>query len=453
MNELECFKAYDIRGKVSTEINPDFAYNLGRAYASEFLPENVVIGHDIRESSLVLYDALAKGLLESGVNVIALGLCGTEEVSFQTSNLKSDGGIMVTASHNPMDYNGMKLSLKNSAPLGKDTGLWLLKDRIKNQEFKPFNHDGRSVQYDDKTDYINHLLSYVDLEKIKPLKIVANTGNGCAALALELLMPHLPIEWIKINYELDGSFPNGIPNPLLPENRQTTSRAVIEHQADFGIAWDGDCDRCFFFDHEGNFIEGYYLMGLIAQQMLIKHPKSKIVMDTRLTWNTEEIAHQNGGEAIISKGGHSCIKQTMREVDAIYGGEMSAHHYFKSFFYCDSGMIPWLLIAELISVTDRPLKSWVEASIQAFPCTGELNYKVRDSDEVIKFIENYFAQDQPIKERLDGLTLIFPEWRLNVRASNTEPLLRLNMESRGDLTLLTEKKALVESLINLYRIG
>ncbi len=452
MNKLDCFKAYDIRGKVPAEVNPEFAYQLGRAYATEFSPKNIVIGHDIRESSLALYDALARGFLDSGVDVIAIGLCGTEEVSFQISQLNADGGIMVTASHNPMDYNGMKLSLKHSAPLGQDTGLWLLKDRIQQKAFKPLTYDGLFSKYEDKNEYINHLLTYVDLAKIKPLKIVANTGNGCAALALELLSSHLPIEWVKINYELDGSFPNGIPNPLLPENRLSTSKAVIDHEADFGIAWDGDCDRCFFFDHEGNFIEGYYLMGLITQQLLIKHPKSKIVMDARLTWNTQEIAQKYGGEAIISKGGHSCIKQTMREVDAIYGGEMSAHHYFKSFFYCDSGMIPWLLIAELISVSGRSLKSWVEDSIRAYPCTGELNYKVRDSSDVLKFIENYFVQDHPIKEKIDGLTLIFPKWRLNVRASNTEPLLRLNIESRVDLELLAEKKELVESLINLYRI-
>lgn len=452
MTELECFKAYDIRGKVPSEINVDFAYNIGRAYASEFSPKNIVLGHDIRESSLTLYEALMKGLVDSGINVIALGLCGTEEVSFQTSNLASDGGIMVTASHNPMDYNGMKLALKNSAPLGQDTGLWLLKDRMLDQRFKSLSHDGIMTKYEDKSQYIAHLLTYVDLENIKPLKIVANTGNGCASLALDLLMPHLPIEWIKMNYEPDGNFPNGIPNPLLPENRLSTSRAVIEHQADFGIAWDGDCDRCFFFDHEGNFIEGYYLLGLIAQQILEKYPNSKIVMDTRLTWNTEKIANNHGGEAVISKGGHSCIKQTMREVDAVYGGEMSAHHYFKSFFYCDSGMIPWLLVAELISVSGKPLKDWVQESIEAYPCSGELNYKVSDCDEVLQYIENYFLSDEPIKEKLDGLTLIFPEWRLNIRASNTEPLLRLNIESRGDLKLLNDKKNLLESLINLYRI-
>lgn len=452
MSDMKCFKAYDIRGIVPTELNESFAYDLGRAYASEFQPKNVVLGHDIRESSLMLYLSLMNGLLDSGVDVILLGLCGTEEVSYQTSALKTDGGIMVTASHNPMDYNGMKLSLKDSAPLGQDTGLWCLKERMMQKQFSSLTFTGQTTEYDDKSSYIQHLLSYVDLTKIKPLKVVANTGNGCASLALEQLMPHLPIEWITMNYEPDGSFPNGIPNPLLPENRLSTSQAVVEHQADFGLAWDGDNDRCFFFDHEGNFIEGYYLMGLVAQQMLVKYPHSKVVMDTRLTWNTEAIAHQYQGEAIMSKGGHSCIKQTMREVDAIYGAEMSGHHYFKSFAYCDSGMIPWLLIAELLSNSDRSLKSLVEESIQAFPCSGELNFRVSDTDEVLRYLENYFVEDQPTRQTLDGLTLIFPEWRFNVRASNTEPLLRLNIETRGDIALLKEKQALLEQLINLYVI-
>lgn len=453
MIDLRCFKAYDIRGKFPEELNESFAYDLGRAFYSEFQPESVVVGHDNRLSSLPLYLSLMNGLMDSGVKVIALGLCGTEEVSYQTSTLESDGGIMVTASHNPMDYNGMKISLKGSAPLGQDAGLWLLKDRILAQSFEPLTYDGALIEYSNKQDYIQHLLSYVEIDNIRPLKVVANAGNGCASLALERLATYLPIEWIQLNYEPDGTFPNGIPNPLLPENRLSTSQAVIDHQADFGVAWDGDCDRCFFFDHEGQFIEGYYLMGLIAQQMLLKHPNSRIVMDTRLTWNTEAIAHRYHGDAVMSKGGHSCIKQTMRNVDAIYGGEMSAHHYFKDFAYCDSGMIPWLLIAELVSTSQKSLKDWVAESIAAFPCSGELNFKVLDSLEVLHYLKNYFAEESPVQQKLDGLTLIFPEWRFNARASNTEPLLRLNIETRGDQKLLAEKQALLEDLISLYVIA
>lgn len=450
MNDLKCFKAYDIRGVVDEELNEKFAYDLGRAFASEFKPKMVVLGHDIRQSSLMLYEALQNGLLDSGVDVVLLGLCGTEEVNYQVSALACDGGIMVTASHNPMDHNGMKISLSGSAPLGKDTGLWKLKDRMLNDLFDPLTSSGKTRDYFNKDDYIQHLLEFIDIENIKPLRIVANPGNGCASLAVDLLEKHLPIEWIKINYEPDGDFPNGIPNPLLRENRDSTSQAVIDHKADFGLAWDGDNDRCFFFDHEGQFIDGYYLMGLIAQQMLLKHPGSTIVADPRLMWNTEKIAQEHNGHVVVSKGGHSCMKHTMRIVDAVYGGELTAHHYFRDFAYCDSGMIPWLLIAELISTTDKPLQEWVKDSIEAYPCSDELNFKVTDTNEVLHYLSNYFVEEYPMKDTLDGLTLSFPTWRFNVRASNTEPLLRLNIETKGDRGLLIEKQALLEQLISLY---
>jgi phosphomannomutase/phosphoglucomutase len=430
---LNCFKAYDIRGRIPDQLNNNIARRTGRAYGQFLRPGSVIVGHDVRLSSLELAQALSSGLTESGADVLDIGMCGTEEVYFQTFHRGFDGGIMVTASHNPIDYNGMKLVRKGSRPISGDTGLKEIASLTKLGIFEAPSSHG-SVAYDpDKSEYISHLLGWVATGNLKPLKIVVNAGNGNAGPIIDLLAGHLPFEFIRINHEPDGTFPNGIPNPLLPENRAATAKAVIAHGADLGIAWDGDFDRCFFFDENGRFIEGYYLVGLLAGQMLAKHPGSRIIHDPRLTWNTIDTVTQAGGIPIQSKTGHAFIKERMRADDAIYGGEMSAHHYFRDFAYCDSGMIPWLLVAEHLCVTRQTLSSLVDERMRAYPCSGEINYRVKDADEVIEHILAHYAPAQPKIDRTDGISLEFADWRFNLRASNTEPLLRLNIETRADL--------------------
>ncbi len=447
---IECFKAYDIRGKVPSELNEDVAYRVGRAYVDFLDAKSVVVGHDIRLTSESLSNALIKGITDAGANVVHIGECGTEEVYFSTFHLEVDGGICVTASHNPMDYNGMKLVKKGSRPISGDDGLGEIKALAESGVFREVSEKGSVDRRDMRSEYIEHLLSYVDVAKLKPLKIVCNAGNGGAGAVIDALEPHLPIEFIKVHHEPDGSFPNGIPNPLLPERRQSTIDAVKESGADFGIAWDGDFDRCFFFDESGAFIEGYYLVGLLAQAFLSKAPGEKIVHDPRLTWNTVDQVNAAGGEPVQSKTGHAFIKAAMREADAIYGGEMSAHHYFKRFAYCDNGNIPWLLVAELISAEGRGLSTMVADRVARFPCSGEINRTVKNPAAISSSIEKHYEADVLEKETVDGLSMAFDQWRFNVRMSSTEPVLRLNVESRGDIDLMTAKTDELLSLIDKY---
>jgi len=444
---LPAFKAYDIRGRVPEELNEDLARRIGVALAAQLAPGPVVLGHDVRLTSPALQDALAAGLRGTGREVIDIGLCGTEEVYFQTDHLGAAGGVMVTARHNPMDYNGMKLVKENARPISSDTGLFAISDAVAvdTSEAQP-PRAGQTAQHD-KSAYIQHLLSYVDAAKLKPLKLVVNAGNGGAGAIVDLLAPHLPFEFIRICHEPDGSFPNGIPNPLLPENRAATANAVREHGADFGIAWDGDFDRCFFFDHTGRFIEGYYLVGLLAKAILARNPGGKIVHDPRLVWNTVEMVEQAGGVPVLCKSGHAFIKEKMRAEDAVYGGEMSAHHYFREFAYADSGMIPWLLIAQLISESGRSLADWVEDRMAAYPCSGEINFKVADAKAAVARVMEHFAARSPALDHTDGISADFGDWRFNLRSSNTEPLLRLNVEARGDAALMQARTDEISRLI------
>lgn len=437
---LTCFKAYDIRGRVPDQLNSDIAYRIGRAFAEYLQARRVVVGHDIRLSSPELTEAVIRGITDAGADVLHIGQCGTEEVYFATFDHQVDGGICVTASHNPIDYNGMKLVREGSRPISGDTGLLDIKKMAEDAVFKTPEKTGSVEHIDNRARYVEHLLSYVDRSKLKPLKIVANAGNGGAGAVIDALEPHLPFEFIKVHHEPDGTFPNGIPNPLLPENRPSSIEAVRKHGADFGIAWDGDFDRCFFFDEHGNFIEGYYLVGLLAEAFLIKQPGSKVVHDPRLIWNTQAIAQQFGGEAVQSKTGHAFIKERMRKEDAIYGGEMSAHHYFRDFAYCDSGMIPWLLVSELISRKGKGLSTLVSECIAAFPCSGEINRTIAEPDEALRKAEEHYGPDALSVEHVDGLSVAFADWRFNLRKSNTEPVVRLNVESRGDIPLMEEKR-------------
>lgn len=437
MTTLTCFKAYDIRGKLDTELNEDIAYNIGRAYGQIYQPKTIVIGCDIRLSSEGLKQATIRGLNDAGVNVLDLGMTGTEEVYFAAFHLDVQGGIEVTASHNPMDYNGMKLVRENARPISADTGLKEIQALAESQQFNDVEHKGTTSHYNILPEFVDHLMGYIDPAKIKPLKLVVNAGNGAAGHVIDAIEEkfkslNVPVEFIKIHHQADGTFPNGIPNPLLFENRDSTCDAVIEHHADMGIAWDGDFDRCFLFDEKGQFIEGYYIVGLLAQAFLIKQSGEKIVHDPRLVWNTLDIVEKYQGETVQSKSGHAFIKQVMREHNAVYGGEMSAHHYFRDFAYCDSGMIPWLLTIALLSETGQSLSTLVENMIAKFPCSGEINFKVADTQITIQKLFDHYAAQHPQIDRTDGVSLDFGIWRFNVRASNTEPLLRLNIESRGE---------------------
>jgi phosphomannomutase/phosphoglucomutase len=445
---MKCFKAYDIRGRVPDELNEDIAYRIGRAFARTVGGGQVVVGYDVRRDSPAFARAVIEGLNDEGRKAIDIGLCGTEEVYFQTFHRQVAGGIMVTASHNPIDYNGMKLVREGSRPISGDTGLRDIAHLVEEDAFGPVaSSRGRIVRDHDKSAYVDHLLNYIDVKALRPLKIVVNAGNGGAGGVIDLLAPHLPFAFIRVNHEPDGSFPNGIPNPLLPENREATTSAVIAHGADFGIAWDGDFDRCFLFDAQGQFIEGYYIVGLLAAQLLERHPGAKVIHDPRLTLNTIEMVKAAGGIPIESKTGHAFIKERMRAEDAVYGGEMSAHHYFREFAYCDSGMIPWLLVAERLSKNGTSLTAMLAERMAAYPCSGEINFVVDNAAETVARVLDFYAKDKPRIDRVDGVSAEFADWRFNLRSSNTEPLLRLNVESRGDSTLMEARTAELSALI------
>ncbi len=457
-NKLTCFKAYDIRGELEVELDEDVAYRIGRAFARTLGLNTVVVGGDVRKTSEALKMALTRGLQEEGCNVIDIGMVGTEEIYFATSHLGVDGGVEVTASHNPINYNGMKLVREQSKPVSGDTGLrdiqalaeqqpWL--DEANKEEKSKGDYSEVSIL----DDFSQYLLGYLNVENIKPLKLVVNSGNGAAGHVIDALEQKLkalsvPIEFIKVHHQPDPTFPNGIPNPILPENRADTSTMVKQHGADMGIAWDGDFDRCFLFDEKGGFIEGYYIVGLLADAFLKKQPGAKIIYEPRLTWNTKEIIEQAGGVPVLSKTGHAFIKERMRKEDAVYGGEMSAHHYFRDFFYCDSGMIPWLLVAELLCVEGKSLSSMVEERIAKFPSSGEINSKLKDPEAAINRVLDAYKADAEHVDTTDGISVEFSDWRFNLRMSNTEPVVRLNVESRADVALMQSK---TDQLLKLLR--
>ncbi len=435
------FKAYDIRGRVPDQLNPQLAYDIGRAFYSVYKVSKVVVGHDMRLSSESLVESLVNGLTDMGVDVLLLGLCGTEEIYHAAFSLEGegvDGGIIVTASHNPADYNGFKFVVKGAKPVTGESGLFKMGQLITQGDLpEAVENKGSKKKIDHRKIYIDHLLSYIDPDTLKPLNIVANIGNGCAGLVLEQLENKLPFSFIKMNPEPDGTFPNGVPNPLLVENRQETSEKIKESGANLGIAWDGDFDRCFFWDEDGTFIEGYYLVGLLAEELLQNHPGSKIIHDPRLTWNTIEVVKNAGGEPVLCQTGHALIKEKMRAVDGLYGGEMSAHHYFRDFAYCDSGMIPWLLVCSLMCRTGKKLSELVAERVASYPVSGEINNKVSDPDAIIATIREKYKDGEI--DTIDGLSVSFDNYRFNIRKSNTEPLLRLNVETRGDKALLEQK--------------
>ena len=495
MNHLTCFKAYDIRGRLPDELNEDIAWSVGRAFSAFLHTKTVVIGGDIRLSTPSLKMALSHGLRAGGTDVIDIGLCGTEEIYFATSHLKADGGIMVTASHNPVDYNGMKLVREISRPISGDTGLLQIRSLAERYlaegMMKQCQVAGQVAgQYRQTTvlsEYIDHIVDYIDLSCLRPLKLVVNAGNGAAGHVIDAIerpkpprriniyekltfqsgafrydvskninpvIPSpvgevtrkklfnalsVPVEFIKIHHEPDGHFPHGIPNPLLPECRQATIDAVLEHKADMGIAWDGDFDRCFLFDEKGQFIEGYYIVGLLGEAFQASNPGAKVIHDPRLTWNTIDQVSSAGGIPVLCKSGHAFIKERMRQEDAVYGGEMSAHHYFRDFAYCDSGMIPWLLVIELMSRKKQTLSALVQERILQYPSSGEINCKLENASEIIDKVLALYGKDSLEIDKTDGISLDMGQWRFNLRSSNTEPVVRLNVESKGDRALMKDK--------------
>ena len=447
MDRIPSFKAYDIRGKVPGELNAELAYKIGRTYAALLKCKSVLIGRDVRKSSPELSESLAKGLNDAGCDVIDLGLCGTEMIYFGTPYLNADGGIMITASHNPPEYNGLKFVKKGSVPMGYDAGLNEIEKRIlKNDLGEVAAVKGKIYQKDLMNEFIDSLKRFYNAEKMKPLKVVVNAGNGCVGPALDTLEKFLPIKMIKIFNEPDSNFPNGVPNPLLPENRQATIDAIKKHRADLGVAWDGDYDRCFFFDEDANFIEGYYIVGILAKSILKLNTQEKVVHDPRLIWNTMDVVSKSGGKAVVSKSGHAFIKQKMREENAIYGGEMSAHHYFRENYYSDSGLIPFLLILQLMSDEGAKMSELVGEMVKNYPCSGEINSTVSAPAQKIEKIKQKFSSGT--QNELDGISVEFPDWRFNVRMSNTEPLLRLNVETKSDEKLMKIK---MQELLDFIR--
>ncbi|MGD8782005.1 MAG: phosphomannomutase/phosphoglucomutase [Ignavibacteria bacterium] len=447
MTKIPGFKAYDIRGVVPDQLNEDLAYKVGRALVKFLDCKKVVIGRDVRKSSPELANALSKGIIDVGSNVIDLELCGTEMIYFGTPFLDADAGVMITASHNPPEYNGLKFVKKGSVPMGYGSGLSEIEKMILNDDLGEISATKGTVEKKDiMKEFINSLSKFYDKEKIRPYKVVVNAGNGCVGPALDAIEPELPIEMIKVFHEADSNFPNGVPNPLLPENRQPTIDAIKENNADLGVAWDGDYDRCFFFDEKGNFIEGYYIVGLLAKSILKKYPGEKIVHDPRLTWNTLEVVKSNGGEPIQSVSGHAFIKEKMRRVNSVYGGEMSAHHYFRDNYYSDSGMIPFLLILQLMSEENKTLSELVGEMVSSYPCSGEINSRIENAPDKLEEIKEKYSDGK--MDLTDGVSIEYDNWRFNVRLSNTEPLIRLNVEAKGDEKLMKQK---TEELLNLIR--
>lgn len=454
---LTCFKSYDVRGELGVDFDAGIAYRIGRGFARAMVPGSVVVGRDCRASSAELQDALVEGLRDEGVDVIDLGLCGTEEVYFATTHFNAGGGLTVTASHNPINFNGIKMVQSGSRPISSADGLQAIHDLAAADAFGPVAEKRGSLRQDNPRDaYAARVLSFIDLARLRPLKVLVNAGNGAAgptfdALADALAAAGAPLEFVRLHHTPDGSFPNGIPNPLLPENQPVTGDAVRESGADLGVAWDGDFDRCFLFDETGTFIDGEYIVGLLATAFLEKEPGAKIVHDPRVVWNTRSIVADKGGEAVVSKTGHAFVKATMRRVDAAYGGEMSAHHYFRNFMYCDSGMIPWLLVVEYMASTGRPLSALIAEMKSRFPSSGEINFRLDDPGAAMAAVDARYTPQARTVDRLDGLSLEFADWRVNLRKSNTEPLLRLNVETAGDTALLARRVDEIRALVTEAR--
>ena len=454
MNDtLSCFKAYDVRGELGVNFDGDICYRIGRAFAQSLQAKRVVVGRDARKSSPELAQRLAQGLMDQGVEVLGIGLCGTEEMYWATTEFDACGGIEVTASHNPINYNGLKMVKSQSRPLDPATELLDIKALAEKNVFEISAQLGylTDMQAVAKRAYVTKVLSFVDLGALRPMSIVVNSGNGAAGPSFDEIERYLSaqtsaVKFHRMFHEPDSSFPNGIPNPLLKKNHAPTRDMVLSVGADFGVAFDGDFDRCFFFDELGQFVPGEYIVGLLASVFLNKEAGATIVHDPRVTWNTQDIIAAKGGVAVQAKTGHAFIKQVMRAHDAVYGGEMSAHHYFRDFAFCDSGMVPWLLVVELMSRTGTSLSELVRARKAAFPSSGEVNFTLAEPKAAMARVVAHYRPLALSVDEADGISLSFGDWRFNLRSSNTEPVVRLNVESRGDPALVARKLAEIVSI-------
>jgi phosphomannomutase len=450
LSALTCFKAYDIRGELGVNLDAKIAYDIGCAVATHFGARAIVLGRDARESSPELAEAVARGVCDAGSDVLDIGLAGTEEMYWAVSAFGACAGVEVTASHNPINYNGMKIVKSGSQPLDDALDFEVIRALASAAEWYPGVALGkvRDISAEARDAYVEKVLNFVDTSALKPLKMVINSGNGAAGPTVNAVLERLAslgvaLDVVRVNHEPDHTFPNGIPNPLLPENHAATASVVKAEGADFGVAFDGDFDRCFFFEDGGKFVSGEYVVGLLAEKFLKIEAGAKIVHDPRVIWNTQDVIETYGGEPVMAKTGHAFIKQAMRERGAVYGGEISAHHYFRDFAYCDSGIIPWLLVWELLSKGGETLGDYVARRESLFPSSGERNFRVHDANERLSDILARF-EAVAVLDEMDGLSFSTDAWRFNVRKSNTEPLVRLNAEAHNPKVLVSILDDLVE---------
>ena len=432
MLDPKVFKAYDVRGIYPTELDEDGAYAIGRAYVEQFEPRKIAVGHDMRVSSPTVAKSLIRGATDAGADVLDLGLVGTEMVYFAVGDLELDGGVAVTASHNPKEYTGMKIVRRGALPVGGESGLLEIRDRaMALGDTSGGQTPGQVKEYDVWPAYVERVLSFVDMSAIKPLRVVIDTANGMAGVMLPPVLERLPVDAVRYFFEPDGTFPNHEPNPLLPENREFIIERTKADGADFGVAFDGDADRCFFVDDTGEFVPGDFVTALLAETVLEKQPASKIIYDLRASWAVPETVERSGGTPLVNRVGHAFIKHRMREEDAAFGGEVSGHYYFRDFSQADSGVVPFLLMLELVSKRDRKLSEILRPLRERYFITGELNTPVSDVAVKLQELQERFGREGEVSH-LDGISVDADDWHFNVRPSNTEPLLRLNLEARSE---------------------
>ncbi len=431
MLDPKVFKAYDVRGIYPTELDEDGAYAIGRAYVEQFEPGQIAVGRDMRISSPSMAAALIRGVTDAGADVLDLGLVGTEMVYFAVGELDLDGGVAVTASHNPKEYTGMKIVREGALPVGGDSGLLDIRDKAMALGDAPEGQSlGRVQEYDVWPAYVDRVLSFVDVSAIEPLRVVIDAANGMAGVMLPPVLERLPIEAIRCYFEPDGTFPNHEPNPLLPENREFIVERTTTEAADFGVAFDGDADRCFFVDDSGEFVPGDFVTALLAESVLEKSPGGKVIYDLRASWAVPETVEAAGGTPLVNRVGHAYIKHRMREDGAVFGGEVSGHYYFREFTQADSGVVPFLLMLELVSRRGQKLSEILRPYRDRYFITGELNTPVPDVALKLQELKERFESQGEVSH-LDGISVDSADWHFNVRPSNTEPLLRLNLEARS----------------------
>jgi len=442
----KAFKAYDVRGIYPSELDEAGAYAVGRAYVEQFEPRAVAIGRDMRVSSPSIARAVMQGAADGGAEVKDIGMIGTEMLYFGVGELDIDGGVMVTASHNPKEYTGMKVVRRGALPVGGDSGLLDVRDRAQTIESPELVGDPPAESVDIYPAFVERVLSFIDVDVVKPLRVVIDAGNGMAGAMMPPILDRLPVDAVRCFFEPDGTFPNHEPNPLLPENREFIVGKVKEEQADLGIAFDGDADRCFFVDDTGEFVPGDFVTALLARAMLEKEPGAKVIYDVRASWAVPRAIEEAGGVALMNRVGHAFIKQRMRKEDALFAGEVSAHYYFRDFSQADTGVVPFLVMVELLSKADRPLSELLAPYRERYFLTGELNTPVADVALKLQELKERYAAEGGRISHLDGISVDFDDWHFNVRPSNTEPLLRLNLEALSE-PLMEEKRDEVLAVI------